>query len=445
MTGLPPGLASPTCWPTACRPREAGQRLAAAPRLRLITPGSAAGPEAEDLPLDAMERLVAELSDRRSGSSSRRPPVMSGPDVYTLAHVADAAVLVAEVPRTRTNHVRDGVRHLEKMGAPVLGAVLLPAPGARPGGSCRSRPGAHRPDWPSGPPDAASPAGVAAEPVRTTRRDRGHRLPAGRSRGGVELAARELTAWPAGGTAARRAGRRVLVRRDRRPGRVFGRAPRPPAPATRRPRRPRPAINRHRRASARPPGPTGTVAPLTGLAVTAAVAQRPAVAVAVSGPDPAGLGSADLVFEEMSSPVRYLAVFQSAEANAVGPVASTRPTDGQALSVLHPLTGYAGGTASFISVLDATKIVDVGYPGHASLYAPASGGLTVSTAALAAAGRSDGPPPGLFSYRAPGAPLASVGAPTRPRSGWTCRASRSSGGTTTPRRPGGCRPRAARG
>ena len=150
------------------------------------------------------------------------------------------------------------------------------------------------------------------------------------------------------------------------------------------------------------------VAPLTGQAVTPAVAQRPAVAVAVSGPNPAGLGSANLVYEETSSPVRYLAVFQSAEASAVGPVASTRPTDGQVLSVLHPLTGYAGGTASFVSVLDATKIVDVGYPGHASLYSSGSGGLTTSTAALAAAGKSDGPPPGLFFYRDPGAPLASA-------------------------------------
>jgi Protein of unknown function (DUF3048) C-terminal domain len=162
-----------------------------------------------------------------------------------------------------------------------------------------------------------------------------------------------------------------------------------------------------RTTAAAPARSTGTVAPLTGMAVTAAVAQRPAVAVPVSGPDPNGLGSTDLVFEEMSSPVRYLAVFQSAEAN-IGPVAATLPIDGQALSVLHPLTGYDGGTAAFISVLDATKIVDVGYPGHASLYASGSDGLTVSTAAVAAAGRSDGAPPPLFSYRAPGEPLASA-------------------------------------
>jgi len=161
-------------------------------------------------------------------------------------------------------------------------------------------------------------------------------------------------------------------------------------------------------AAASPSGSAGPAAPLTGLAVTAAVAQRPAVAVVVSGAAPAGLGSADLVFAEMSSPVRYLAVFQSAEAD-VGPVTSTRPMDGQALSVLHPLTGYAGGTSSFISVLDATKIVDAGYAGHASLYSSGPGGLTVSTAALAAADRSDGPPPPLFSYRQPGEPLASAG------------------------------------
>jgi hypothetical protein len=156
-------------------------------------------------------------------------------------------------------------------------------------------------------------------------------------------------------------------------------------------------------------GSSGSVAPLTGLGVAAAVALRPAVAVAVAGANPVGLGSADVVFEELAGPVRYLAVFQSAGAAAVGPVTSTRPTDGQALSVLHPVTGYAGGTASFVSVLDATKIVDEGYAGHGSLYSGGPGGLTVSTAALAAAGGSDGPPPELFGYRQPGDPLATAG------------------------------------
>ncbi len=108
-------------------------------------------------------------------------------------------------------------------------------------------------------------------------------------------------------------------------------------------------------AGAQPASTGGAVAPLTGLTVSAATAQRPAVAVAISGSDPIGLGSADFIFEEMTSPIRYLAVFQSAQASRVGPVTATRPMDGQALSVLHPVTGYDGGTSSFISVLDASK------------------------------------------------------------------------------------------
>jgi hypothetical protein len=178
---------------------------------------------------------------------------------------------------------------------------------------------------------------------------------------------------------------------------------------------------------------SGSVAPLTGLAATAASAQRPAVAVAVAGSAPVGLGSADLVLAEMAAPVRYLAVFQSAEPASVGPVTSTRPTDGQALSVLHPLTSYDGGTAAFVAVLDATKIIDEGYAGHASLYSGGPGRRTVSTAALAAAGRSDGPPPQLFGYRQPGDSLASadethptsvrVAAPGEPAEQWNFDAS----------------------
>jgi hypothetical protein len=152
----------------------------------------------------------------------------------------------------------------------------------------------------------------------------------------------------------------------------------------------------------------GPVAPLTGLPVPALTAQRPAVAVAVAGPDPVGLNAADLVYEDVTSPVRYLAVYQSKEANQVGPVTGTRPEDGPALSVMHPLTGYDGGTSSFVTVLDATKIIDAGYLRNPSLYLVGPDGVTVSTAVVAASGKSDGPPPALFSYRKPGDSLASA-------------------------------------
>jgi uncharacterized protein involved in exopolysaccharide biosynthesis/Mrp family chromosome partitioning ATPase len=132
LTGLPVGPGLTDMLADGLPAADAGQRMPGARRLRLIMPGTAAGSEADDLPLDAMQRQVAELSDAAQWVILEAPPAMSGPDAYTLANVADAAVLVVEVPRTRTNHVRDSVRHLEKLGVPVLGAVLLPAPGEPP-------------------------------------------------------------------------------------------------------------------------------------------------------------------------------------------------------------------------------------------------------------------------------------------------------------------------
>jgi len=97
------------------------------------------------------------------------PAIGARPDISTLAHVADAAVLVAEIPRTRTDQLTDGARHLEKMGTEVLGTVLVAAP--RPPGPGRPRP--IRPerqaalDESAGPPEYAAigPPGAAAEPV----------------------------------------------------------------------------------------------------------------------------------------------------------------------------------------------------------------------------------------------------------------------------------------
>ena len=107
---------------------DAGRRLAAAPRLRVIPPGSDAGLDAEDIRQDAMERMLDDLRTDSRWIVLEGPAVTSRPDVSTLAHLADAAVLVAEVPRTRSDQLLDGVEHLGKMGAPVLGVALLPAP-----------------------------------------------------------------------------------------------------------------------------------------------------------------------------------------------------------------------------------------------------------------------------------------------------------------------------
>lgn len=148
--------------------------------------------------------------------------------------------------------------------------------------------------------------------------------------------------------------------------------------------------------------PRTWIAPLTGLPVSGGrAAGRPAVAVSLSGGQPQGLGSADVVYEELASPPRYVAVFQSHDAASVGPVGQTRPMDGQALSVLHPLTAYDGGTPSFIRVLDESAVVDVGYAGHPSLYHQATQGPMVSTGQVQQAAR-DTAPPQLFTYQGSG-------------------------------------------
>jgi len=151
-------------------------------------------------------------------------------------------------------------------------------------------------------------------------------------------------------------------------------------------------------ASPAAPAAAGPTAPLTGLPASAADVSRRAVALDIAGRHPRELSSADVIFEEFATPRRYIAVFQSRQATAAGPVTSTSPADGQVLSVLQPGIGYDGGTASFIKVLDNTKVTDLGYPAHSSPYRSGAGGLTASTKKLRDAGRGSEPPE-LFSYR----------------------------------------------
>lgn len=148
-------------------------------------------------------------------------------------------------------------------------------------------------------------------------------------------------------------------------------------------------------------GSAQPTSPLTGLpAASPADAAAPAVAVIVSGADPAGLGSADVVFQDISgSTARYLAVFQSRSASAVGPVTTTQPEDGQILSVLHPLTAYDGGTSTFVKILDHLSITDVGEAAYPSAYTTTPTGSAVSTTAILHAVSGGKAPPPLFRWR----------------------------------------------
>lgn len=130
LVALPPGPGLTELLADGMLAPAAAPRPVVAPRLRVITPGSATGPEAQDLPLDAVERVLGQLRGTSQWIILEAPAVGSGPDVHTLAHVADTAVLVTEVPRVRTGQLRDRARQLEKMGVPVLGTVLLKSPPA---------------------------------------------------------------------------------------------------------------------------------------------------------------------------------------------------------------------------------------------------------------------------------------------------------------------------
>jgi hypothetical protein len=151
-------------------------------------------------------------------------------------------------------------------------------------------------------------------------------------------------------------------------------------------------------ASPSPTPYTGPVAPLTGLPASAADAARRAVALVIAGHRPRGLSAADVIFEEISTPRRYIAVFQSRRCGAVGPITSTQPADGQLLSVLRPRIGYDGGTPGFIKILDNTQVTDRGYPAYTSPYTIRGSALTASTSKLRGSARGSAPPQ-IFSYR----------------------------------------------
>ena len=67
--------------------------------------------------------------------------------------------------------------------------------------------------------------------------------------------------------------------------------------------------------------------------------------------------------------------------------------------MLRPLFGYDGGTRVFTKVLDHTRVTDLGFRTHASLYARAPRGVTASTKAVLRAGRASGAPPQIFYFR----------------------------------------------
>ncbi len=163
--------------------------------------------------------------------------------------------------------------------------------------------------------------------------------------------------------------------------------------------------------------------PLTGLPPASPTAlSRPAVVVKIDNAPQArpqtGLDQADVVYEEVveGGLTRYLAVFQSQDADPVGPVRSVRQTDADVVSPLGGLFAYSGGIPAFISDVLGTGVVDVGavadpgaYRRDASRPVPHNLYTSVSTLRQKSPPAARPPPP-LFNHLAAGTAFHAAGA-----------------------------------
>lgn len=163
------------------------------------------------------------------------------------------------------------------------------------------------------------------------------------------------------------------------------------------------------------PAPDAVLAPMTGVATTAAIAARPAVAVPISvggTRPPSGIGSADIVYAEWdgSAGIRLLALFQSQDNTGVGPVAGLAPSDAKLLPVIKPVLAAGSSYAKFSRQADAAGLNVATVSEHPTAFQQSGGIAYASTAALRAlAPAGSRPPQGLFPLAAADDKLAAIG------------------------------------
>jgi capsular exopolysaccharide synthesis family protein len=104
---------------------QALQEAPRTPRLHVITTGDAAS-AASLLQAESVRALLDELSEHNDFVIVAAPSTATSADAQSLATVADAALLVVEARHSRHDEVADAAEQMRRVGAPVLGAVLLP-------------------------------------------------------------------------------------------------------------------------------------------------------------------------------------------------------------------------------------------------------------------------------------------------------------------------------
>ncbi len=185
-------------------------------------------------------------------------------------------------------------------------------------------------------------------------------------------------------------------------------------------------------------GRGGAGAPSTTTRATAAVATGfPLTGLPLGDPRPAphaalvvkidnapkarpqvGINEADVVVEEQveGGVTRFASIFHSTDVGRVGPVRSARSTDIAIVSPLHrPLFAYSGTNATFLRLVRAAPLVDVGHDAASGAYRrdrsrPAPYNLFASPAELRAHAPAGEDPPALFAYRRASDPFGAAGA-----------------------------------
>jgi hypothetical protein len=132
---------------------------------------------------------------------------------------------------------------------------------------------------------------------------------------------------------------------------------------------------------------TAATFPLTGVGTnnTASASAR-VIAAALSASygqtQPVGAAQADTVYVEYSDTLRMIALYQSAPAPVIGPVAQTRPVDGNILQFQQAGFANTGGPPGFVTQLDQSMVADLSNAHDPSAYTSTGSGVTTSTDAL---------------------------------------------------------------
>jgi Mrp family chromosome partitioning ATPase len=101
------------------------QRTGTTNRLIVIPPGELLDDLAPQLASDAMAELVDDLRLHHEVIVMEGPDLTGSPDSYAVSLAADVTILVVERGRTSVDDVQDVVSQLHRLGAPVLGIVLI--------------------------------------------------------------------------------------------------------------------------------------------------------------------------------------------------------------------------------------------------------------------------------------------------------------------------------